>query len=173
MKPAWDQLMEKFDDSKTVVIGDVDCTVHQELCSKHGVKGYPTIKYGDVNNLETYQGGRSYEDLENFATESLGPTCGPAHLDLCDADQKKRIEDAIALSDTELDAKIIAKEKSITDAESNFKAGVEKLQATYEKLSKDRDEAVANVKKSGLGMLKSVRGHKKKGGGGTKKEEDL
>ena len=45
MKPAWDQLGDAFKDSKTVVIGDVDCTVHQGLCSEHGVKGYPTVKY--------------------------------------------------------------------------------------------------------------------------------
>jgi len=40
---------------------------------------------------------------------------------------------------------------------------VEKLQANYEKLSKDKDETIANVKKSGLGMLKSVRAAKKDG----------
>jgi len=163
MKPAWDQLMEKFKDSKTAVVGDVDCTVHQDLCGKYGVQGYPTIKHGDINNLEDYQGGRSYEDLEKFATENLGPSCGPANLDLCDADQKKKIEEATAMSDADLDAKVAAEEKKIEDAESNFKAEVEKLQATYEKLSKDKDEAIANVKKSGLGMLKSVRAHKKSG----------
>jgi len=68
------------------------------------------------------------------------------------------------MSDADLDTKITAEEKKIEDAESNFKAEVEKLQATYEKLSKDKDEAIANVKKSGLGMLKSVRAHKKSGG---------
>ena len=45
MKPAWDQLMEEFKDSKTAVVADVDCTVEEELCSTHGVQGYPTIKY--------------------------------------------------------------------------------------------------------------------------------
>jgi len=156
MKPAWDQLMEKFKDS----VHDVDCTVHQDLCGKYGVQGYPTIKHGDINNLEDYQGGRTYEDLEKFATENLGPSCGPANLDLCDAAQKKAIEDAQAMSDADLDAGIAAGEKKMEDAETNFKAEVEKLQATYEKLSKDKDETIANVKKSGLGMLKSVKAHK-------------
>jgi len=165
MKPAWDQLMEKFKDSKTAVVADVDCTVHQDLCGKHGVQGYPTIKYGDPNNMEDYQGGRTYEDMEKFATENLGPSCGPGNLDLCDADQKKKIEEASGMSDADLDAKIKAEEEKIESAETNFKAEVEKLQANYEKLSKDKDEAIANVKKSGLGMLKSVRAHK-----GGKKE---
>jgi len=167
MKPAWDQLMEKFKDSKTALVADVDCTVHQDLCGKYGVQGYPTIKYGDPNNMEDYQGGREYDDLEKFANENLGPSCGPANLDLCDADQKKKIEEASALSEADLDAKIKAEEGKIEAAETHFKEEVEKLQATYEKLSKDKDETIANVKKSGLGMLKSVRAHK---GGAAKKE---
>jgi len=164
MKPAWDKLMEEFKDSKTALVADVDCTVHQDLCGKHGVQGYPTIKYGDPNNLEDYQGGRDFDDLQKFAKENLGPTCGPANLDLCDADQKAKITEAQALSEADLEAKITAEEKKISDAEDNFKSEVEKLQATYEKLSKEKDETIANVKKSGLGMLKSVRAAKKDAG---------
>merc|ERR1712072_682776 len=160
MKPAWDQLMEEFKDSKTAVIADVDCTVHQDLCGKHGVQGYPTIKYGDPNNMEDYQGGRSLEDMQAFAKENLGPTCGPTNLDLCDADQKKKVEEAMSLDGAALDAKIAEGEKAIEDAESNFKSEVEKLQAKYEELQKEKDEAIANVKKSGLGMLKSVKASK-------------
>jgi hypothetical protein len=162
MKPAWDQLMEEVKDSKSAVVADVDCTVHQDLCGKHGVQGYPTIKYGDPNNMEDYQGGRSYEDLSAFAKENLGPSCGPANLDLCDAEQKAKVEEAMALSDDDLAAKITEGEKALEDAESNFKSEVEKLQAKYESLQKEKDETIANVKKSGLGMLKSVKAHKAK-----------
>jgi len=160
MKPAWDQLMEEFKDSKTALIADVDCTVHQDLCGKHGVQGYPTIKYGDPNNLEDYQGGRSLEDLQAFAKENLGPTCGPKNLDLCDATQKAEVEAAMALDAAALDAKIAEGEKKLEDAESTFKSEVEKLQAKYESLQKEKDETIANVKKSGLGMLKSVKASK-------------
>jgi len=162
MKPAWDTLMEDFKDSKTALVADVDCTVHQDLCSKYGVQGYPTIKYGDPNNMEDYQGGRTLEDMQTFAKENLGPSCGPANLDLCDADQKKTVEEALALSDADLEQKITDGEKSLADAESTFKSEVEKLQANYEKLQKEKDETIANVKSSGLGMLKSVKAHKSK-----------
>jgi len=162
MKPAWDQLMEEFKDSKTAVIGDIDCTVHQDLCGKYGVQGYPTIKYGDVNNLEDYQGGRTFDDMSAFAKENLGPSCGPSNLDLCDAEQKTKIEEALAMSADDLKAKIAEGEKASEDAESNFKAEVEKLQAKYESLQKEKEETIANVKKSGLGMLKSVAAHKAK-----------
>jgi len=162
MKPAWDTLMEEFKDSKTAVIADVDCTVHQDLCGKYGVQGYPTIKYGDVNNMEDYQGGRDLDDLRKFAKENLGPTCGPANLDLCDDAQKKEINDVMALSDADIDSKIKEGEQKMEDAESTFKSEVEKLQASYEKLVKEKDDTIANVKKSGLGMLKSVKAHKAK-----------
>jgi len=162
MKPAWDTLMEDFKDSKTALVGDVDCTVQKDLCAKHGVQGYPTIKYGDPNNLEDYKGGRTLEDMQTFAKENLGPSCGPANLDLCDADQKKSVEEALALSDADLEQKITDGEKSLADAESTFKSEVEKLQANYEKLQKEKDETIANVKSSGLGMLKSVKAHKSK-----------
>jgi len=161
MKPAWDELMEKFKDSKTALVADVDCTVHQDLCSKHGVQGYPTIKYGDPNNLEDYQGGRSLDDLEKFANENLGPSCGPSNLDLCDEAQKKEIEAALALDAAALDAKIAEGEKKLSDAEDTFKSEVEKLQAKYESLVKEKDETIASVKKGGLGMLKSVKASKK------------
>jgi len=161
MKPAWDELMEKFKDSKTALVADVDCTVHQDLCSKHGVQGYPTIKYGDPNNMEDYQGGRSLDDLEKFAKENLGPSCGPNNLDLCDDAQKKEIETAMALDAAALDAKIAEGEKKLSDAEDTFKSEVEKLQAKYESLVKEKDETIASVKKGGLGMLKSVKASKK------------
>jgi protein-disulfide isomerase-like protein with CxxC motif len=161
MKPAWDELMEEFKDSKTALVADVDCTVHQDLCSKHGVQGYPTIKYGDPNNMEDYQGGRSLDDLKKFASENLGPSCGPNNLDLCDETQKKEIEEAMALDGAALDAKIADGEKKLSDAEDTFKSEVEKLQAKYESLVKEKDETIASVKKGGLGMLKSVKASKK------------
>merc|ERR1711904_101349 len=106
--------MEEFKDSKSGLVADVDCTVEEDLCSKHGVEGYPTIKYGTVGNLQDYNGEREYDDLLKFAKENLGPTCGPKNLDLCDADQKKSIEEATAMSDADLDSKIKDEEKKIS-----------------------------------------------------------
>ena len=40
MKPDWDALGDEYADSKTVIIGDVDCTAAgKPLCEKYGVKG--------------------------------------------------------------------------------------------------------------------------------------
>jgi len=169
MKPAWEKL-ENSDfakSSKTAIIGDMDCTVHEKTCGKMGVQGYPTIKHGSVDNLEDYSGGRDFDDMLKFAKENLGPVCSPNNLDLCSAYQKKGIEEALALSDDELDAKIKAKEGELTKAEEDFKAAVEALQKKYESLTKEKDAALKAVKDGGLGTLKSVKASKGKG----KKEE--
>jgi len=129
MKPAWDKLMKKFKDSKTVIVADVDCTAAGEpLCKEHGVQGYPTIKYGDPSALEDYQGGRDFDDLKKFASEELKPSCSPTNIDLCDDDKKKAIQDLQALSADDLEEKIKEKEKEQEAAEDTFKSEVEKLQ---------------------------------------------
>merc|ERR1712046_110598 len=102
-----DKLMEEFKDSTTSLIADVDCTTDgKELCDKNGVRGYPTIKYGEVGELKDYNGGRSFEDLKKFAEENLGPTCGPANLDLCVAADREKIEKYMTMTADRLEGKV-------------------------------------------------------------------
>merc|ERR1712072_1677520 len=75
------------------LVGDVDCTAAgKPLCDSNGVKGFPTIKYGDPSALEDYKGGRDYDALKKFADENLKPMCSPSNLDLCDDEKKAEIE---------------------------------------------------------------------------------
>merc|ERR1719183_610254 len=108
MKPAWDKLSGEFADSKTVLVADVDCTAAgKDLCETQGVEGFPTIKYGDPDDLKKYEGGRSYEDLKAFAESSLGPQCGPGdNYSLCSDKVKAKIDKYMALSVDELAEKI-------------------------------------------------------------------
>merc|ERR1719352_914559 len=148
MKPAWDQLGDEFADSTSVVIGDVDCTVEEELCGKYGVEGYPTIKYftGATDPLgDSYDGGREYDDLKAFADENLGPSCSNENIDLCNDEQKEMLAKANAMSADELAAAIKEKEDAAAAAEKNFKDELEKLQANYEELVKEKDETVAAI----------------------------
>jgi hypothetical protein len=165
MKPAWDKLVADFEGSKTALVADVDCTAAgKPLCDSNGVQGFPTIKWGDPNALEDYQGGRDYDALKKFADENLKPVCGPSNLDLCDDEKKKEIEELMALSAEDLDSKITEGEGKIEAAEKLFKDELEKLQKNYEKLMKDKEATIAEVKASGLGLLKSVKAAKKAGG---------
>merc|ERR1719405_10218 len=127
--------MAEYKDSATAAVVDVDCTTDgKDLCETHGVRGYPTIKYGDPNDLQDYKGGRDFDSLKKFAEENLGPQCGPANLELCDADKKAEIEKFQAMSAADLEAAIKEKTKEIDDAEKEFKSEVEKLQKKYESL---------------------------------------
>ena len=164
MKPDWDKLIEDFSGSATQLVADVDCTADgKPLCDANGVRGYPTIKYGDPADLQDYQGGRDYDALKKFADENLKPVCSPANIDLCDDAKKKEIETLMALSTEDLEAKISAEEKKLEEAEQYFKDEVQKLQDTYQKLSTEKDEKIAAVKAAGLGLMKSVKAAKSKG----------
>merc|ERR1719498_161094 len=110
MKPDWDKLIGEFKSSASVLVADVDCTAGgKTLCDSVGVRGYPTIKHGDPNDLQDYKGGRDFSALKKFA-EGLGPTCGPANLDLCDADKKKQIEEFVALGASKREERIKTEE---------------------------------------------------------------
>jgi len=164
MKPAWEKLMDAFADSKTALVGDVDCTAAgKPLCDSNGVQGFPTIKWGDPSALEDYQGGRDFDALKKFAEENLKPMCSPSNIDLCDDDKKAEIEKFQAMSADELDAAIKEKEDESATAESDFKKFVEGLQKQYEEGMKKKDDAIAAVKASGLGLMKAVKAAGAKG----------
>jgi len=149
--------MDAFKDSPTALVADVDCTTEgKPLCDANGVRGYPTIKWGDPSALEDYQGGRDYATLEKFAQENLKPMCSPANIDLCDDDKKKEIKKYQDMSEADLKKEIEAKEKEMKDAEETFTSEVQKLQETYQKLMKDKEAKLEEIKDSGLGLMKAV-----------------
>lgn len=157
MKPDWDKLMEEFSGSETQLVADVDCTADgKPLCDANGVKGFPTLKWGDPSDLQDYKGGRDLKSLKKFATENLKPVCSVANIDLCDDAKKAEIKKFQDMPADELKAAIAAEEKKLADSETNFKAEVQKLQDTYQKLMEDKEQVEAEIKAGGLGLMKSV-----------------
>ena len=94
MKPDWNKLGAEFKDHPSVLIADADCTVESELCSKHGVQGYPTIKYFTAENPEgaSYNGGRDFDSLKKFTVDTLQKKCEVADGSNCDDKEKAYIE---------------------------------------------------------------------------------
>jgi len=163
MKPAWDKLIKEYDGHASALVADVDCTeAGKDLCETHGVEGFPTIKWGDPSSLEDYEGGRDYEALAEFAKENLKPICSPANIDICSAEKKAEIEKLMKMPKDDLDKEIEEKEKELKAASELFEAEVEKLQAKYEELEKEKTATIAKVKESGLSLLKAVAAHKEK-----------
>jgi len=164
MKPAWDKLMKKYDGHATALVADVDCTAAgKPLCDANGVRGYPTIKWGDPSALEDYKGGRDFATLKKFADENLKPMCSPSNIDLCDDDKKAEIEKFQAMPSGDLDALIKEKEDEMDKAEKDFKDGVSELQATYQKMMADKEATIDAIKASGLSLMKAVKAAAPKG----------
>merc|ERR1712232_1090325 len=67
LAPTWTELAGKVSGDK-VTIAKVDCTKQKSLCTTHGVRGYPTLKYfkGGSSEGEKYQGGRDIASFEKF-----------------------------------------------------------------------------------------------------------
>merc|ERR1719198_662788 len=153
--------MGEFKDSPSVLIADVDCTAAGKgLCSDIGVRGYPTIKYGDPSDLQDYKGGRSFDDLKKFAGD-LKPSCSPKNLELCDEEKKKSIEEFKTMGAEKREAMIKEKEGEQEKLEKDFKEFVEGLQKQYQEASDKKDKDVEAIKNSGLGLLKAVHSFEK------------
>lgn len=166
MKPDWDKLMDAFADSPSALVADVDCTTEgKALCDANGVKGYPSIKWGDPSALEDYKGGRDFASLKKFCDENLKPICSPSNIDLCDDDKKAEIKKFMDMSDEDLGTSIDEKEALMAETETNFKDGVTALQATYQELMEKKDTTLEEIKNSGLGLMKAVKAAKASGKG--------
>merc|ERR1712061_634791 len=128
-----DKLMKEYKDHESALIADVDCTADgKPLCEEVGVQGFPTIKHGDPNNLEDYEGGRDYKALSKFAKDNLGPSCGPANMDLCDDDKKALINKFMAMSIDDLKKAIKEKDDESAAVDTEFDEMVKGLQSSYE-----------------------------------------
>jgi len=156
MKPDWDKLGAEYKDSKTVLIADVDCTVEKALCSKYGVKGFPTITTFIDGAEEPYEGGRDFDALKKHVAENLGPSCNSQNKDLCSAEQLEELEAFEAMGKEAIEAKIKEAEDTIKEANTDFETALKELQNNYEKISKEKETKVAEAKKP-LSMLRKVK----------------
>jgi hypothetical protein len=160
MVPTWNKLMDEYAGDPTKLVADVDCTAAgKPICDSNGVKGFPTLKYGDPSALEDYKGGRDFEALKAHVDTKLVASCSPANIDLCDDAKKAEIAAFQAMPASELQALIDAKSTELEAAESDFKKGVETLQATYEGLQKEKEAKLEAIKAAGLGLMQSVAKH--------------
>mmetsp|Transcript_26121 Transcript_26121/g.39532 ORF Transcript_26121/g.39532 Transcript_26121/m.39532 type:complete len:171 (-) Transcript_26121:441-953(-) len=156
MKPDWDKLIEDFKGDATKLVADVDCTAEgEELCQIHGIEGFPTLKYGDPSMLEDYEGGRDYESLKAFADENLKPMCSPMNIDLCDDEQKAAIKKYTDMGLDTLTELVQAEEEKLHENEMWVQQEVEKLQAKYEEIMKEKDVKDKAIKDAGLGLMKA------------------
>jgi len=157
MKPDWDDLGEKYENSKKVLIGDVDCTEEQNkaLCEKHGVTGYPTIKYYTVGDKEgtVYEGDREKAALIKFA-KSIGPPCSGQHPKRCTKEEKVKLDEYMALPDEELESKLTKATEELKTTQETHDALLKTLQAQFE----ESDKKLKALKESLEPEIKMMKG---------------
>ncbi len=84
------------------------------------------------------------------------PICSLKNVDLCDDEKKALIKKYQDMTLEALKEEVATQEGLMEDAEKNFHEKVQELQATYEKLNEEKNDAIAKVKASGMGLMKSV-----------------
>jgi len=161
MKPDWDKLGSAFAESDAVTIVDVDCTAPggDQVCGKHGVRGYPTVKYklADDKGLKDYNGAREYGPLKEFVEKTFkkpcdwktGSGCAPNEKEfIAKWSDKSAAEVKEELDKRTADLKQVRKDKSAAEAEMKQKI-------------KDFTKKEKNMQKS-LNLLKDMEKSKKK-----------
>lgn len=140
LKPEWDKLSENVE----VLIGEVDCTVEKDLCAKHGVQGYPTIKYSTGFGWKKYEQGRDYDTLEKFVEQKLQDSCFDDPT-LCTDEEKEKIDKYKSFNTAEIHIRLEEIETEKEDADVLFKGKVQKLQDEYQKLQTTKQETVSSL----------------------------
>lgn len=69
LKPIYEEVATEL--KGKVKVGALDATVHQTQANKYQIKGFPTIKVFVNGEPEDYNGGRTREDLVQFALAKL------------------------------------------------------------------------------------------------------
>mmetsp|Transcript_90791 Transcript_90791/g.180536 ORF Transcript_90791/g.180536 Transcript_90791/m.180536 type:complete len:178 (-) Transcript_90791:86-619(-) len=176
MKPAWDKLMKDYDGMAGTLVADVDCDGDgRDLCEKHDIEGYPTVKWGDPSDLVDYEGEREYDDMKKFAEENLKPMCSPANFELCDEEKKSQISDFRAMGSTNLESKVKQVKKQMKKVSSDFDKRMERLEEEQgeveeelNELEKKKKDKISETKrKTGFPLMQAVLEEK----GNTTKDE--
>lgn len=129
-----------------MTIADVDCTVHQELCGRFDVRGYPTIKAfkrdGEPKG-EDYNGGRDFESLKQFVDSSLneGPACSLDNKAECDEASLAILEESERMTKggraeriSEIEAEIAEKKEASEDDIDTDEDAAEEIKKEVKKL---------------------------------------
>lgn len=72
MAPSYSALAKKFNESgKDVVIAELDATIHGDIATRYGIRGYPTLKFFFHGEPMDYQGEREGDAIESWIEKKL------------------------------------------------------------------------------------------------------
>lgn len=64
-KPTWNQFKEYLD-KNNMQYKEVDYEQNSSLCDKYKIQGFPTILVDNNNDIQEYEGNRTYESLVSW-----------------------------------------------------------------------------------------------------------
>jgi len=73
LEPTWKKIAQEYS-NEPVVIGNVDCVRHAELCRKQGITSFPTLRYYSANVVVEYGYDRTSaleQSLQKFVDRQL------------------------------------------------------------------------------------------------------
>merc|ERR1719327_1628887 len=161
MKPDWDKLGSQFAESDAVTIVDVDCTATggEAVCGKHGVRGYPTIKYklADDKGLKDYNGAREDAGMMDFVEKTFKKPCDWKTLSGCAPNEKEFIGKWSDKSAAEVKEELDKRQADLKQVRKDKAAAEAELKAKIKEFGKKEK----NMQKS-LNLLKDMEKSKKK-----------
>ncbi|KAL3930758.1 MAG: hypothetical protein SGPRY_001402 [Prymnesium sp.] len=115
---------------------------------RFGVEGYPTIKYFNPpdDDGESYEGERDEESLVEFANTKLGPGCSIQQPQYCTAEEKKKLEEVIAMPEEERANELASLTAILKEKEKEHEELLERLQQQYEDSSKALEDLKTTMK---------------------------
>jgi len=78
LEPVWKHVAQSLVDTP-VRVGRVDCTRFTKVATEFSIRGYPTIVFLKGEEVWTYEGDRSREEIVAFARRMMGPPVQQIH----------------------------------------------------------------------------------------------
>lgn len=72
LEPIWKHVAQSLT-SQPVRVGRVDCTKFTKVAQEFDIRGFPTIMFLKGENVYTYEGDRTREDIVAFTSRMMGP----------------------------------------------------------------------------------------------------